>query len=65
MDDPKGDWYEIRESENDTLFPGRRADVIYKGIVVGFFGIVHPTVLEKFEICFPCSVLELNLEPFL
>lgn len=31
---------------------------------IGVLGILHPTVLEKFEIGFPCSALELNLEPF-
>lgn len=31
---------------------------------IGILGILHPTVLEKFEIGFPCSALELTLEPF-
>ena len=31
---------------------------------IGVLGILHPTVLEKFEIGFPCSALELTLEPF-
>jgi hypothetical protein len=31
---------------------------------VGSFGIVHPEVLEAFEIPFPVSALELNLDPF-
>lgn len=31
---------------------------------IGVLGILHPTVLEKFEIGFPCSALEVNLEPF-
>ena len=31
---------------------------------IGVLGILHPTVLEKFEIGFPCSALEINLEPF-
>jgi phenylalanyl-tRNA synthetase beta chain len=32
--------------------------------VIGVLGILHPAVLENFEIGFPCSALELNLEPF-
>ncbi|KAL5508229.1 FRS1 [Sanghuangporus vaninii] len=32
--------------------------------VIGVLGILHPSVLEKFEIGFPCSALELSLEPF-
>jgi len=31
---------------------------------IGTLGILHPTVLEKFEIGFPCSALEFVLEPF-
>ena len=31
---------------------------------IGVLGILHPTVLEKFEIGFPCSALDINLEPF-
>ena len=55
----------IQESQNETFFQGRRADVIYKDKVIGSFGIVHPTVLEKFEIQYPCSALEIDIEPFL
>lgn len=31
---------------------------------IGVLGILHPTVLEQFEIGFPCSALEFTLEPF-
>lgn len=27
-------------------------------------GILHPSVLDKFEIGYPCSALEFSLEPF-
>jgi phenylalanyl-tRNA synthetase beta chain len=57
--------YEIKESQNPTFFAGRQAELIFKGKVVGSFGIIHPEVLEKFEINFPCSALEFNLEEFL
>jgi phenylalanyl-tRNA synthetase beta chain len=32
--------------------------------VIGKLGVLHPTVLEKFEISYPCSALEFDLEPF-
>ena len=38
--------------------------MLYGGEVVGAFGIVHPEVLEAFEVAFPVSALEINLEPF-
>ncbi|KAJ6539475.1 hypothetical protein B0H19DRAFT_961594 [Mycena capillaripes] len=31
---------------------------------LGTLGILHPTVLEKFDIGYPCSSLEFTLEPF-
>ena len=31
---------------------------------IGLLGILHPTVLEKFEITYPCSAVEFTLEPF-
>lgn len=31
---------------------------------IGTLGILHPSVLENFEISYPCSALEFNLEPF-
>ncbi|KAK0545855.1 phenylalanine--tRNA ligase subunit beta [Tilletia horrida] len=34
-------------------------------IYIGQLGVLHPTVLEKFEIGYPCSAMEFNVEPFL
>lgn len=52
-----------------TYFPGHAASVHMrfagKESVIGAFGIIHPTVLEKFELKYPVSTLELNIEPFL
>jgi len=33
--------------------------------MVGVFGILHPAVLEKFELKYPVSTLEINIEVFL
>lgn len=32
---------------------------------IGTFGILHPTVLKHFDLPFPASTLELNVEVFL
>ena len=32
---------------------------------IGTLGVLHPDVLERFELAFPCSALEFNVEPFL
>ncbi len=55
----------IQESKNETYFPGRRADVFVNGQLIGAFGILHPQVLGAFEISYPTSALEINIEPFL
>ncbi|KAI1129325.1 phenylalanyl-tRNA synthetase [Nemania abortiva] len=62
--------YFIQEISDPTFFPGR-AGGVYLGKKggesqrIGEIGILHPEVLEKFEIKYPVSVLELNLEVFL
>ena len=54
----------------ETFLPGRRASVLLSSgegwSEVGCFGVVHPDVLakDKYDLEFPCSVVELNLEPF-
>jgi phenylalanyl-tRNA synthetase beta chain len=36
-----------------------------RDIVIGSLGILHPSVLANFELTRPCSVLEIDVEPFL
>jgi len=58
--------YDVQKSiELPYFFPGRHAQIVLDGKIVGHFGVVHPRVLANFEISYPCSVLELNVEPFL
>ncbi|KLJ10345.1 phenylalanyl-tRNA synthetase, beta subunit [Blastomyces silverae] len=61
--------YWIEELEDPTYFTGHAASVHVKisgkDHVIGSFGILHPTVLEKFELKYPVSTLEINIEAFL
>jgi len=70
--------YTIRESTEETFFPGRCADIFLTypgcssqisdgqpGVKIGSFGILHPEVLNNFDIQYPTSSLELDLEPLL
>ena len=62
--------YWIEGHDEPTFFPGRSAIVKYrtpKGdvIQIGSFGILHPEVLANFDITYPGSAVEINLEPFL
>ena len=59
-----GGGYEWRPDAGATFFPGRHAAVFAKGQRVGEFGVVHPDVLAAFDIQYPVSALELDLEPF-
>lgn len=60
--------YDGDAHESKMYFPGRAAQVLLtkpscdKKIRVGTFGILHPHVLKNFDIKYPCSVVELNLE---
>ena len=55
--------YSIQQSCDPMFFAGRGADVILGGKKIGHIGILHPEVLENFDIVLPCSILEINLEP--
>nr|WCZ58460.1 phenylalanyl-tRNA synthetase beta subunit [Andalucia godoyi] len=51
-------------AEHPFLFPGRSAAVYVNAKYVGFFGVLHPDVLKQFDLSYPVSVTELNLELF-
>nr|XP_027091862.1 phenylalanine--tRNA ligase beta subunit, cytoplasmic-like isoform X2 [Coffea arabica]XP_027094136.1 phenylalanine--tRNA ligase beta subunit, cytoplasmic-like isoform X2 [Coffea arabica] len=57
--------YYIKSADEPEFLPGRQASIIYKGKQIGTFGIVHPEVLQNFDIPDPCSFVELNMEIFL
>lgn len=65
----KADGYFIQEIDEPTFFNGRAA-AIYARLNgklqrIGELGVLHPTVLEKFDLRYPVSTLEINLEVFL
>jgi len=54
--------------EGGTYFPGRGAVVLLsnpalgKRVRVGHFGVLHPEVLTNFDVAYPTSAMELDLE---
>lgn len=54
--------YELQESKEEMFVKNRGVDVLINGVIVGHMGIVHPWTLNKFEIGFPVTLLELNIE---
>lgn len=69
QDHTKPDGYWIEEIDEPTFFAGHAAAIYLrvggKQVRIGEFGILHPTVLDKFELRYPVSTLEINLEVFL
>jgi phenylalanyl-tRNA synthetase beta chain len=71
----------LAPAEAPSYFPGRGvrvcmqrapgADVSYTGakpgdvVTVGSVGVLHPAVLKHFDLSYPASVVEINLEHFL
>lgn len=64
MDKGSGGYY-LRSSDDATYFPGRAAEIVAYGQVIGRLGVLHPEVVTGFELTLPCSALEINIEPFL
>jgi phenylalanyl-tRNA synthetase beta chain len=55
--------WRVRSAELPWLQPGRSAEVIVGGDVVGWLGEVHPAVLDAYECAGPVTVFELQLRP--
>jgi phenylalanyl-tRNA synthetase beta chain len=56
--------YRIEAADDAMYFPDRCARVVLGDQQLGMFGILHPDVLKHYDLPFPCTVLELNLESF-
>ncbi|KAJ8388707.1 hypothetical protein AAFF_G00131160 [Aldrovandia affinis] len=61
----RGDGYHIQAANDSTFFPGRCAEVFAHGKSVGRLGVLHPDVINRFELTMPCSALDIDIEPFL
>ncbi|CAK1579192.1 unnamed protein product [Parnassius mnemosyne] len=57
--------YYLRQNDDPAYFPGRCAEVVLRGEVIGKIGVIHPTVLTAFDLSNPCSAVEINIEPFI
>lgn len=62
--------YVLEESEIPMYLPGRSARVVYvdgkkERHELGSIGVLHPEVLVNFELDYPVSSFEINIEPFL
>ena len=54
--------YIVKEADDPRFIPGRQAEILANGKVIGIFGEVHPSVLENWEITVPCVAGEIDVE---
>ena len=57
--------FRVRASDSPTLQPGRSAQIVVGGEVIGWLGEVHPLVLDAFGAKAPVTAFELELAPLL
>lgn len=55
----------VAQALKDALPTSASSQESSSDMVIGSLGILHPSVLENFSLVNPCSVLEINVEPFL
>ncbi|XP_026293829.1 phenylalanine--tRNA ligase beta subunit [Frankliniella occidentalis] len=60
-----GSGYTLQPVDDPAFFPQRCAEVVYQGTSIGRMGVLHPSVLNSFDLANPCSAVEINIEPFL
>ncbi|KDQ20712.1 hypothetical protein BOTBODRAFT_26731 [Botryobasidium botryosum FD-172 SS1] len=58
-------YYRSPASVTRTDSDGKPTSFVSEDLNIGILGILHPSVLQNFEISYPCSALEFTLEPFL
>ncbi|ORC91770.1 putative target of rapamycin kinase (TOR) kinase 3 [Trypanosoma theileri] len=65
-DEVDSDTYSLDRGNDGAFFPGRCMDIFLhrKGnkIKIGSFGVVHPNTLKFYDIPFPCSYMEMNIQ---
>ncbi|MDO4641771.1 MAG: phenylalanine--tRNA ligase subunit beta [Neisseria sp.] len=53
------------KAEHPALHPGRTAEIIYNGQIIGFIGEIHPKWLQKYDLPQAPLVFELNMDTVL
>lgn len=55
--------FSLEECDDKMFFPGRGASVILSGAKIGQIGVLHPEVMENFQLKNPVSMFEVDMEP--
>ncbi|GAA5846986.1 hypothetical protein JCM5353_008622 [Sporobolomyces roseus] len=61
----KSHHHDDNETSTTTSSSPASAPVPQRDVAIGSLGILHPSVLKSYELDYPCSTLEFDLEPFL
>ncbi len=54
--------YTLKRNDSHTLIPGRQMTAFVAGTPIGQFGEVHPEVLTRWELFYPTSFVELDID---
>lgn len=54
--------YAIKETTHPTFIPGRVGNIIVNNKEAGIIGEIHPSTLQNFDLEFPASALEINIQ---
>ena len=54
--------YALKENADPLYFPKRGADILLSGKSIGSIGVLHPEVLEHFNLKYPVTCFEARME---
>ena len=54
--------YKLVRGSNPSLIPGRQMTISVEDTIIGQFGELHPEVLTRWELFYPASFIELDLD---
>jgi len=57
--------YSVEEITDPRFIPGRSASILFKGERIGFFGELHPSLLDNWGVTMPCTAAEVDLDSLL
>lgn len=54
--------YFLKPSEDPMFFPKRGADIMFNSKSIGSIGVLHPEVLGNFNLKYPVTCFEVDVE---
>ena len=54
--------YTVTEKEHGSFIPGRCARILHNNEEIGFFGEIHPKILENFQLGYPVVAMEIKIK---